>query len=91
MRISFWIIIGVGTLVGFISLYMMYRSNKVLKFRIEIITLLYGYYKNNKYEDFKELHINNHVASYNKMLWSFKPLKLEYWMTEDMINKIKPC
>lgn len=79
-----------------------YRNNRVLKLSLEIIDLCaeynyrivksdpskYGYDlskldpKDNAFEWFDKY-------SYHQMIFSFKPLKLEAWYTQEEINKIK--
>lgn len=80
-----------------IQLYIIYicfiRNIKVYKFRRYIAGLIYlkslNMLNNNiPMEEIDHLWdiINN--VSYNEMLYSFKPLKLEYWFTKEEIEKI---
>lgn len=79
-----WLILCVGFLI---------RNNKVFKFRMYLCSLCseYEYRRidkdifNSEYTAF-EWFLNKH--SYSKMLFSFYPLKLEYWYTEEKIKKI---
>lgn len=73
--------------------YFLIRNNKVLKFRLYLCNLCseYEYKRINKgifnaeYTAF-EWFLDKY--SYDKMLFSFYPLKLEYWYTEEEIKKI---
>ena len=69
------------------------RNVKVYKFRKYISFLVYlkSMAMINNNIPMKEIDhlwdiINN--VSYNKMLYSYKPLKLEYWFTKEEIEKI---
>lgn len=68
----------------------LYRNNKVLDFRLKIINLEYQRsleaIKQGLYFKHKDLY---NKYSYNKMLYSIKPLKLKYWFTEEEIKFIE--
>lgn len=74
------------------SLYILYRNCKVYKFSIELIDILGDAARKrigagrDDWEDVLDL-IEKH--SYETMLFSFKPLKLENWYTEDEIKQMK--
>src|SRR5689334_6863215 len=63
-----------------------YRNNKVFEFRTGILDIIYESNKNNPsvicWEIFKSV-------SYESMLYSLKPLKLESFYTEDEIRIMK--
>lgn len=44
------------------------------------------HYKIKEYDKLKELYDSITDISYNKMLFSFKPLEEEYWLTEEQID-----
>lgn len=81
-----WIMFGLFCLFGLTLICLMLRARKVVNFRHQIVTLLYEYYKKNQLDNPNGIYINNYVASYNDMLFSFKPLKLEYWMSNENLN-----
>lgn len=56
-----------------------YRNNNVFSFRNSVIELVF---KDSDYEE--KLKIYDRV-SYDKMVWSFKPLKLESFYTKEQI------
>lgn len=72
-------------------LYLGDRNNKVYKFRIYLIELnyLYGIRQINKGVSFDDtVLIYDKAPSYNRMLFSFKPLELKYWLTEEEIKAL---
>ena len=84
--------IAIGIIVAlqmyiFYGFWMLFRNDKVCAFRNKISDLEYkrrieairqGLY-------FKDLNLHDKY-SYNDMLYSFKPLKLEKWFTEEEIR-----
>ena len=89
-------------LIIILCLYVLYRNNKVYCFSVvlsdvlfdELKRILYTYKDDN---EFHEDEINyNYIKekveillnknSYNKYLYSFKPLKLEKWFTEEELE-----
>ena len=80
------------------SIYFLIRNEKVLYFRVNCVNHAYYYlYKTlhccTNEEDLDEYYklcerVNNAIDrySYDKMLCSFKPLKLEYWFKEEEIS-----
>ena len=83
------------------SVYFLIRNNNVFDFRINYGRKAYNYlYKTlrccTNEKDIDEYYklrdrVNNAIDrySYDKMLFSFKPLKLEYWFTEEEIKYLK--
>jgi len=81
-----------GMIFGTFGLWLMNKTYNVLYFREKI---------NFACRDWNLLHLNdddyesaydwcyNTLPTFNKMVYSFKPLKLKYWLTEDMIKKLK--
>lgn len=76
-------------LVGLI--YVLFRNLRVLKFRLWINQLQYDWsvrhVKDNDYESAYKW-FNFSQISYNKMVFSFKPLKLEKWYKKELIDKL---
>lgn len=82
-------------LIAIYSLYLLYRTDNVCKFRRYVIELCFkaqvrsvnnGIFNLEQYDSIYYKH------SYNDMLYSFKPLKLEYWFTKEeieLLNKYK--
>ena len=83
------------------SVYFLIRNDNVLYFRLNYVRNAYNYLRKTLYcctneEDLDEYYklrdrVNNAIDrySYDKMLYSFKPLKLEYWFTEEEIKYLK--
>ena len=98
--IALVLVICSGILLVF-SVYFLIRNDKVLYFRVNYVRNAYDYlYKTlhccTNEEDLDKYHklsdrVNNVIDrySYNKMLFSFKPLKLEYWFTKEEIKYFK--
>lgn len=89
---TFLLILMIFQLCIIIYIYFI-RNVKVYKFRKYISFLVYlkSMAMINNNITMKEIDhlwdiINN--VSYNKMLYSYKPLKLEYWFTKEEIEKI---
>ena len=82
-------------IIGFLGvLYFLIRSFHVYNFRSYIIDLIHDRTSalidgGVPYQDIFELWdiINN--ISYAKMLYSFKPLKIEYWLTEEELKLLE--
>lgn len=76
--------------ISFLSI----RKNKVYKFReyISILIYLRGDDMIDDGASFRDLldlwNIRNNI-SYKKMLFSFKPLKMEYWLTEKELELLE--
>lgn len=71
----------------FIGIYLLFRNNKVYKFRTRIIDLeTYKYLAEKSYErNPYELHDR---YTYAEMIFSFKPLKLENWFTKEEVESL---
>lgn len=69
------------------GIYLLFRNSKVYKFRTRIIDLeTYKYLAEKSYEKNPyELHDR---YTYAEMLYSFKPLKLEYWFTKEEVESL---
>lgn len=86
------LIIGVIGLIG--TSYMMDRNKKVYKLRIRILDLCEDYNKRHIDEIFRGEDEGAHnwlyrkLPSYEDMLISFKPLKLETYITEEEYQKL---
>ena len=66
-----------------ISMYVIIRNAKVHKFRLYLINLIYDKVDAVNFWDARRL-FDKHT--YRKMLYSFKPLKMEYWFTDDELK-----
>lgn len=75
------------------SIYILFRNDKVFKFCRTLIEYSYEYSirrvneLNFDYEDPYDWFACKHT--YDRMLFSFKPLKLEYWFTKEELEEIK--
>lgn len=83
----------VVSIIGMISyVFMLARNSEVLYLRLDIIKLAASYdirhklLKDTEYEDAFEWFVKKYT--YNNMLYSFKPLKLEYWYSKEELDKI---
>ena len=82
-------------LITVLSLYFLYRIDKVYKFRRYIIELCFKAQArsvNNGIFNLEQYDAIYYKHSYNDMLYSFKPLKLEKWFTKEeieLLNKYK--
>lgn len=86
-----FIIIYIIAIVLFIlNLYFIKRDYKVYSFRKEIIDLTHSGIILDEELFYKRMYLSD-KHSYNKMLYSFKPLKLEYWYTPEEIKLMKLC
>ena len=79
------------TILIWVCVYVLIRNNKVCKFRIYIADLIYSKgcdMINNgaSHSDIVELWDMLNDISYDEMLYSFKPLKIEYWFTEEELK-----
>lgn len=84
-----------------LSIYFLIRNDNVLDFRLNYVRNAYDYlyktlhccineedlYEYDKLCDIVWDAIDRY--SYEKMLFSFKPLKLEYWFTEEEIEYLR--
>lgn len=98
--IALELIIYLSILLVF-AVYFLIRNDKVLYFRLNYTRNAYNYLYKTLHccideEDLDEYYkLRNRVYntidrySYNKILFSFKPLKLEYWFTEEEIKYLK--
>lgn len=69
------IVCNIGVII---SMYVLIRNNKVYKFRRHLLNLICEDVSNN----FREKQKLFSKYTYNNMLYSLKPLKMEYWFTE---------
>lgn len=90
--------------IWFFLLYIICRNNKVYNFLVtinftvhnNIIDRLNSYESEEEYtEDYDNFYRYSNLMdklrnkhSYEKLLWSFKPLKLENWYTEEEIKML---
>ena len=67
--------------IGF-CFYVLYRNSRVYEFRNQLLEAMYdsGY--------FLELEDEFNEVSYGLMVFSFKPLRVECWFSEDFCEKI---
>lgn len=82
-------------LIAIYSLYLLYRTDNVCKFRRYIIELCFKAQVrsvNNGIFNLEQYDAIYYKHSYNDMLYSFKSLKLEKWFTKEeieLLNKYK--
>lgn len=69
-----------------VCLYVLVRNNKTYNFRMYILDCIYNNYKSEDY--FRYISLYNKY-SYEDILYSFKPLKLKYWYSEEEIKILK--
>lgn len=86
----FIIIYIIIIVLSILNLYFIKRNNKVYDFRMRIIDLTHSGIMLDEELFYKRMYLSD-KHSYNKMLYSFKPLKLEYWYTPEEIKLIKLC
>ena len=96
------LILSVALILIILCLYVLHRNNKVYHFNVELSNFLFDEMKRilNTYKDDCEFHKDennyNYIKekvqllldkhSYNEYLYSFKPLKLEKWFTEEELE-----
>lgn len=66
-----------------VCVYVLIRTPKVYKFRRYLINHIYNKVDVNNFWDARRL-FDKHT--YRKMLYSFKPLKVEYWFTDEELK-----
>lgn len=88
-----YIMLLLGTLLFIICIYLLIRNNKVYEFRNYLIDLACKYNCNEiakgnlDYISAYEWFVDKYT--YDKMLFSFKPLKLESWYTKEEIEEMQ--
>lgn len=89
--------LNIITLVIAIStLLITYRMSRVSEFRIQILDMQFHYCQRRIEEGTitNDIELDNAYKmfidkySYFRMVFSFKPLKLEYWYTQEEINEL---
>ncbi len=96
-ELIFWLLIAF-CLCGFIiSFYILWRNGRMHSFLHNINDLNYKYavrrinehdYSKGDFDAIKITDYNNIIPSYNRLLFSFKPLRLETYFTQDEINEL---
>ena len=86
-EIIMYVFVGLMFLYPIVTAYILYRNIRVFNFRTDILDLEFKRHiesvrKNPSIP--RPSPSNKHT--YNQMLYSFKPLKLRYWFTEEEIN-----
>lgn len=76
--IALWILCG----------YVFVRNYYVGKFRCKVINLCHEHNLRHLLSDDSAFGWFYDKVSYNKMLYSFKPLELEYWWTKEEIERL---
>lgn len=84
-------ILTILTISFLVCVYSLIRNDKVYKFRGYIIDLIYSrasdmINEGASYQDISYLWNMLEDISYDEMLYSFKPLKMEYWFTDDELK-----
>lgn len=74
------------------TLFLVFRNEKTARFREDILDMIYVATLKRISDDRSDWHklydlIDKH--SYNRMLYSFKPFKLEAWFTDAEIKMLK--
>lgn len=75
-------------------IYLGIRNHKVLNFRLHLIRLQYEWSERYmteiglEQEEFAHIWFNYGKVSYDKMLYSFKPLKIEVWYDKKLVDKL---
>ena len=69
------------------SVWYFMRNNQVCNFRQDVNNMSYWYSCRKNTTDGWELFYEK-LPSYNKMFWSFKPLKIDSYFDEDTIAKL---
>ena len=96
------ILFAISVPIIVVAIYFLWRNNKVYDFRIEINNKCYGVLRNflcslkddkeldERYGEYEQLEmkmikiLSKH--SYESILYSLKPLKLEHWFTNEEIE-----
>lgn len=74
-----------------LSIFILCRNDKVYTFRMGIIEMCHRY---NMYHAIRGLEYTDAYSrfldkyTYNRMTFSFRPLKLKYWFTEEEIKEL---
>lgn len=71
----------------FYGIYLLFRNNKVYKFRTRIIDLETDKYLAEKSYEKNPYELHDRYT-YDEMLYSFKPLKLENWFTKEEVESL---
>jgi len=96
------LVLSIALILIGLCFYVLHRNNKVYRFNVGLGDFLFGEMKRilNTYKDDCEFHEDennyNYIKekvqllldkhSYNEYLYSFKPLKLEKWFTEEELE-----
>jgi hypothetical protein len=99
------LILSIALILIMLCLYVLHRNNKVYHFNVSLGNFLFDEMKRilNTYKDDNEFHqdeVNyNYIKekvqllldkhSYDRYLYSFNPLKLEKWFTEEELEFMK--
>lgn len=82
-------------ILAVISIYLLFRNNKVCDFRLRIIDLSFRYNIHTiealgtSRDDDAYTWLYGTLPEYNKMLFSIKPLELETYFSTEQIKKLK--
>lgn len=86
------IFLGFLTLLFIFTVYIMLRNNRVYSFCMELSRMSYDYNKRRidegKYDETDAFEWFADKHPYFEFVFSFKPLKLKNWFTEEEITKI---
>lgn len=88
METFWWIVFCIGVFLIVFGVWMGERNNKVYVFRMHVLDLC-GSAAKRCGDDWCKPYRISHKHSYYRMLFSFKPLKLEAWFTDDEIKVLK--
>lgn len=89
------LIITLCVLIGVLCVFMLYRIRKVSRFRAELIAMIYNTERglidrfDNPLPMYQRLNDLYNRYSFDDMLYSSRPLRLEAWYTEEEIKDMK--
>ena len=91
MKIIATILLTILISFALLCIYMLWRNDKVYDFRMSILRHIDSVARLKIIEGATAKEINQmfevlNASSYAKMLHSFKPLKVEYWFTEEELK-----
>ena len=79
------------SVISWVLVYLMIRNNLVGRFRLKLIDIAHTWSVNcgsHKQSDWAFYWFLDQIASHEKMLFSFKRLKLKNWCTQEQLDKL---
>lgn len=83
-----WIVLILSLIGLIICAYLLYRNRKVYEFDRMRLEIWREYMYNHFGSDIHEMEWFIKKYSHDQLLFSTKPLKLEYWFTKEELDKI---